>query len=248
MHTLQNNTILITGASSGIGRSVAQTLNQRGANLILTGRNLTALQQTAQTLQPTAHTQIIPADLTNPVQLQELTTQLPPLNGIVHSAGIVKQVPAKFNTYELLSNVMYTNFFSIALLISQLLKAKKIQKKASIVLISSIAAQHPLKALSGYAASKAALEAYAKTLAIELAPQGIRCNCIAPAMVHTPIMQQTQQLVSQETMQQHLQQYPLGEGTPEDVANATAFLISNQSNWITGTTLRLDGGLTAGII
>lgn len=246
MKNLENNTILVTGASSGIGKSIAQTLHQQGATVILTGRNLHALQQTAQTLQGT-ETKIITADITQATELQELVNLLPILNGIVHSAGIVKQVPAKFNTHELLHTIMHTNFFSVALLISQLLKAKKIQKKASIVLISSVAAQHPLKGLSGYAASKAALEAYSKTLAIELAPQGIRCNCIAPAMVHTPIMQQTQSLVSEENMRQHLHQYPLGVGTPQDVAHAATFLISPQSSWITGTTLRLDGGLTAGI-
>ena len=127
-----------------------------------------------------------------------------------------------------------------------MLKKKKLNKQASIVFVSSIAAQHPYKGGAAYAASKAALEAFARTLALEVAHRKIRVNCIAPAMVQTQMYEATKAAVSAKAMEKDAARYPLGIGQSDDVANTSIFLLSDASKWITGQTIRLDGGLMLG--
>lgn len=243
--SLVNKTVLVTGASSGIGRQTAILLAALGAKVIVHGRDSTRLQETFNTLAKGEHEQI-QADISLTEHLPDLVNQLPPLNGLVHCAGIWKPGPVKFLQEKLLHQIMQINYIAPVLLIGQLLQQHKIVAGASLVFISSVAAQHPYKGGAAYAASKAALEAFCKTLALECAHQRIRANCIAPAMVKTPLFIQTQNMVSEQYMQQHEQAYPLRTGLSEDVANAAAYLLSEASGWITGTVLRLDGGLTIG--
>jgi NAD(P)-dependent dehydrogenase (short-subunit alcohol dehydrogenase family) len=132
------------------------------------------------------------------------------------------------------------------LLMAALLKAKKIAMQASLVFLSSISGQHPHKGGAMYAGSKAALEAFVKVLALELYPQGIRANYISPGMVKTPLYDKAEQDASKEVMDAHVNQYPLGVGYPEDVANAAIYLLSSASRWMTGTNLTLDGGFLLG--
>jgi NAD(P)-dependent dehydrogenase (short-subunit alcohol dehydrogenase family) len=122
------------------------------------------------------------------------------------------------------------------------LKNKKLNKNASLVFLSSISGQHPHKGGTLYAGSKAAIESFAKVLSLELYPQGIRANCISPAMVKTPMFDQAADEMSKEEMEKHIGKYPLGVGLPEDVANAAIFLLSPAARWITGINITLDGG------
>ncbi len=242
---LSGKTILVTGASSGIGRQTALTLSKMGARLVISGRNEMRLNEGLAELENDNHL-VFPADLTDSYQLTAVTAQLPMLNGMAFCAGIWKSAPIKFLTPELAIKLLQINYLAPQALVSLLLQQKKLQHQSSLVFVSSIAAQHPYKGGSAYSASKAALEAFSKTLSLEVAHIGIRSNCVAPAMVQTQMLEQSQNLVSENMMSQHAQQYPLGLGKPLDVAHAIAFLLSDASEWITGTTLRLDGGLSVG--
>jgi NAD(P)-dependent dehydrogenase (short-subunit alcohol dehydrogenase family) len=238
--------ILITGASSGIGRQIAVEASASGASVLITGRNKEELQKTFVALKGKNHLQI-PTDLTKSADLKNLCAELKALDGIVHCAGIVKPVPAKFINEQQLDEVFSINFKSIVLLNSQLLQAKKINNAASIVLISTISTLHPYFGGGIYIASKAALEGYGKTLALELSTKKIRVNILQPALVKTAIYQSTiETAFSEEEMQKYEKQYPLGIGETQDIANAACFLLSEKSKWITGTCIPMDGGLTLG--
>lgn len=160
---------------------------------------------------------------------------------------IVKPVPIKFINEQQIDEVFSINFKSVVLLNAQLLQQKKINNNASIVLISTISTLHPYFGGGIYIASKAALEGYGKTLALELAVKKIRVNILQPAMVNTAIYQSTiAAAYSQEEMKKYANQYPLGIGEPEDIASAVCYLLSQKSKWITGTCIPMDGGLTLG--
>ncbi|OWY22115.1 SDR family NAD(P)-dependent oxidoreductase [Sphingobacteriales bacterium UPWRP_1] len=243
--SLTGKTILVTGGSSGIGRQTAVTLAKLGAKLIITGRNTEQLQETLSLLPENGHLSTS-FDLVKTAQLPELVAGLPPLCGLAHCAGIWKPCPVKFLKEQALQNLMHLNFVAPVMLTAELLRQKKLLPGSSLVYISSVAAQHPYKGGSAYSASKAALEAFSKTLALEYAGKNIRANCIAPAMVKTPIFDDTLNTVSEQFMQAHVSAYPLRVGVPDDVAYAVAYLLSDASGWITGSVLRLDGGLTVG--
>lgn len=242
---LQDKNILITGASSGIGRQIAVTVARMGGNVFLVGRNEKRLQEACQNLNGSGHQYFI-CDILVEEQVNQLISKLPSLDGVVHSVGFVRPYPVKFLSTEKINETFGPNYFSQMLLMASLLRLKKIQIKASIVFISSIAASHPHKGGALYAGSKSALEAFSKVLALELYPQGVRSNCVAPAMVKTPMYEYSEQNASKETMDAHVEKYPLGVGMPEDVANAVVFLLSDASRWITGTTITLDGGFLLG--
>lgn len=242
---LENKTILITGASSGIGAETAKVAANLGATVILTARNKERLNEVFQKLPKGKH-QMFLADLTDADALQGLVDQCPELDGIVHSSGIVKHFPVKFIGQKQITEMFKINYDAPVILTSSLLKAKKINKMASIVFMSSIACNFPNKGGALYSGTKAALNSYSKTLAIELAPQKIRSNVILAAMVKTPLFDQAEKTVTKEMMDKHGEQYPLGFGETEDVANTISFLLSPASKWITGTEIIMDGGLTAG--
>lgn len=237
--SLKDKTILVTGASSGIGRSIAIVCAQMGANVIITARNLVRLQETFADMQGDGHT-IIAADLTDDVQCQQLVEQLPALDGIVHCAGVGLRVPCKNIEQSDIDYVMQPNFMAPVLLQAALLSAKKINKEASVVFIASRAAEMPSVGNAVYSASKGAIISYAKCLALELAPRKIRVNCICPAMVWTDLA-----LVgaSREQLEQTEQQYPLKRyGTPEDIAYLSVYMLSGASSWMTGSCVDITGG------
>jgi NAD(P)-dependent dehydrogenase (short-subunit alcohol dehydrogenase family) len=187
--------------------------------------------------------------LTNFEKVKELAGQLQALDGIVHCAGIVKPVPVKFIKEQQIDEVFSINFKSVVLLNAELLQHKKINNNASIVLISTISTLYPYFGGAIYIASKAALEGYGKTLALELSPKKIRVNILQPALVKTAIYQSTiDTAFSEEEMHKYEKQYPLGIGETEDVANAVCYLLSEKSKWITGTCIPMDGGLTLGTL
>lgn len=237
--TLEGKTILVTGASAGIGRGIAVSCAGMGARLVLTARNIVRLQETLSMLEGEGHI-IIPADLTNEAARNALVEQLPMLDGVVQCAGVGSRVPSKMLTQADIDYVMMPNTQAPMLLQAELLSEKKLQKGASIVFIASAAATMPSAGNAAYSASKAAIIAYAKCLAQELAPRQIRVNSISPAMVWTDLA-----LVgaTTEQLEEAQKQYPLKRyGQPEDVANLAIYLLSNASAWMTGSNIEITGG------
>ena len=240
--SLVGKTILVTGASSGIGRTVAIECARLGANIVITGRNIEKLEEVSKLISDN-FCKVIPADLTNQEDFNKLIKEINGINGIVHSAGIVKALPAKFITSEFLDEVMNINFKSAVILTTRLVKEKRISKSSSIVFISSISGNLVTStANSAYCASKAALNGIAKGLALELAPQKIRVNTIMPGIIRTELLLDIP--MDEEQMALDMKKYPLGYGEPIDVAHAVIFLLSDASRWMTGSNLLLDGGYT----
>lgn len=237
--TLVGKTILVTGASAGIGRGIAVACAGMGAQVILTARNIERLQETLTQLEGEGHTYIA-ADLTNEAERVALVEQLPILDGVVQCAGVGNRVPCKMLVQEDLDRVMKPNAEAPMLLQSLLLSEKKIKKQASVVFIASAAATMPVTGNAVYSASKAALVAYAKCLAQELAPRQIRVNSISPTMVWTDLA-----LVGAtvEQLQEAQLSYPLKRyGMPEDIAYLVIYLLSNASAWMTGSNIEITGG------
>ncbi|NDC40887.1 MAG: SDR family oxidoreductase [Chitinophagia bacterium] len=242
LFSLQGRTILVTGASSGIGREIAITLSGMGAHVVATGRNAARLAETQASL--ATEGTILPADLTDDTAITALVKQLPALDGAVFCAGLVEYTPAKFITSEKIANVFNLNFNSQVVLTQQLLKNKKVSKGASLVYISSISSKIGVAATALYGASKAALNAYVRVLATELAPQGIRVNSICPGLIQTPMLENAATVIDKESFTEAAKDYPLGIGAPENVAGPVAFLLADAGKWITGTEMIVDGGLT----
>ena len=237
--SLAGKTILVTGASSGIGRSIAIACAEEGAIIVLNGRNQARLQATKDALKGAGHI-IIPADITDSIQRQALSEQVPALSGVVHCAGIGSRVLGKMLEEDDVHRVMSANFEAPVLLQAELLREKKIAKEASIVFLASAAASMPSIGNAIYSASKAAMIAYAKCLAQELASRKVRVNCISPAMVWTDLA-----LVgaTEEQLRSAEQSYPLKRyAQPEDIAPMAVYLLSNASEWVTGSNFELTGG------
>lgn len=240
--SLKGKTILVTGASSGIGRATAIECSKLGAIVIITGRNSERLQQTYDSLYGLGHLQII-ADLNNLEDLTSLVNQVPILDGVVNNAGIAKTQPISFIKEEDLQKIFATNTFTPILLVKQLLRKKKINKNASLVFTSSVSAIKSDLGNSVYGASKAALQSYVRYCARELAPKSIRANSIHPGMVTTPLI--TGGAHSDDDLQTDAQKYPLGRyGSPEEIAWSIIYLLSDASAWITGHSLIIDGGIS----
>ncbi len=240
--SLENKTVLITGASSGIGRGIAAECARMKARVIITGRNEERLQETHQLLEGEGHLSII-ADLNDRQQLEKLIQELPPIDGVVLNAGIVIKSPVKFVTPEKLDAVFQTNFFAPVLIMQGLLKKKKINKGGSVVLMSSISSTYATLANVLYASSKGALNSFMKVLALEVAPNKIRVNAIQPSIILGT------NIFSANPLQEELFEWgdtcPLGRnGQPEDVAYAAVYFLSDASTWVTGNIFNIDGGIT----
>ena len=239
--SLDGKTILVTGASSGIGKQTAIQCSEMGANVIITGRNIDRLNQTFNELHGKDNCIVI-ADITK--DAGKIVDILQNLDGIVHAAGIVNTLPFQFLTSDVLNNIFQTNFFGPVILSQQIVKRKLLNKNSSIVFISSLAGIIALKGNGAYSASKSALNGMAKVMALELAPKNIRVNNILPGMVKTEMMDSLLKTISAEQLVEDQKRYPLGYGSPEDVANAAIYLLSDASKWMTGTSLIIDGGFT----
>lgn len=243
--SLQNKTVLVTGATSGIGRQIVASIAEAGGDIVATGRNKEALDAIQKEFSKNI-SKIIVADLTQSNAIQELVAACPPLDGFVYSAGIVKSQPIRYLTREKLDETFNINFYAPVAIVSELDRGKKMNKNASFVFLSSIASLHPHKGATSYSASKSALESFVKVIALEYAHRGIRANTISPGMVQTPMYEQAKEMAINEAVLKHVEQYPLGIGSPNDVANAVIYLLSDASKWMTGTTITLDGGLLLG--
>lgn len=241
-YTLLNKTILVTGASSGIGRAIAISCSNLGATVLLLARNEERLQETLSSMEGLNH-QIVSCDLNDREKIAQKVMDFPKLDGIVYCSGTLRTVPTKMIQREDMDYVYETNFFSVVHLNTLLLQQKKIQKAASIVFLSSIAAFDLSEAGNAiYSSSKAALSSYSKVLALELSRRKIRVNTLSPGIVKTNFLKHFS--VDEEQFQEDEKKYPLGYGTPEDIAYAACYLLSNAARWVTGTELKLDGGVT----
>ena len=238
--TLLGKQILVTGASSGIGKAIAIACAKMGATVFLTGRNTKRLNETLN-MMPFDDHKVIPADLTQSIDIERLVNELPKLDGFVQCAGVGSRVPCKNIGKTDLENVFMPNVEAPILLQTAILANKKINKGASIVYIASRAAHAPSVGNAIYSASKGAIISYAKCLALELAPRKIRVNCICPGMVWTDLI--IKDGIDKEQLEQSQLAYPLKRfGQPDDVANLAIYLLSDASCWMTGSSLDISGG------
>lgn len=239
--SLQGKIILVTGASSGIGREIAISCSKMGARIIITGRNQERLEDTFHQLAGENHT-VISADLSDTDQISYLVERLPFINGVVHCAGIGDRSMLKMVKEETIQRVMRVNFESPVLLQKTLLKKKKLLTESSVVFIASRAPYAPTVGNGIYAASKAALIGYSKVLGLEVANQLIRVNCVCPAMVWTELVEKDA-VMNGVDYNEAEKEYPLKRfGRPEDIANLTIYLLSDASKWMTGSIIDITGG------
>lgn len=238
--SLEGKTILVTGASSGIGRGIAVTCSRMGATVIINGRNKERLQETLSQMEGEGHIVAI-GDLTKSTSLIEMVDKLPKLDGVVQCAGIGQRKPCKDLHFEDVNQVMDVNFKAPVMLQAELLRQKRINKGASIVFVASIASWSPSFGNSVYSASKGAIISYANCLALELASRKIRVNCISPAMVWTDLI--LADGIDEEQLKEDEQKYPLKRyGQPEDIANLAVYMLSDASSWMTGSNVKISGG------
>ncbi|GHT31045.1 3-oxoacyl-ACP reductase [Bacteroidia bacterium] len=241
--SLENKTILVTGASSGIGRAAAIECAKMGATVIITGRNKDRLQETFLQLQGEGHLQFA-ADLQEEGAISYLVENMPVLDGLVNNAGITITLPTPFINEKALSEVLQVNTISPILLTQLLVKKKKIRNGGAIVFTCSTSGVY--NAVVGnamYSASKGAINGFMKNAALDLAAKNIRVNAVSPGMIKTNILETG--IVTEEQLQEDMKKYPLKRyGEPEEVAFAIIYLLSDAAKWVTGTNLLIDGGLT----
>lgn len=243
--SLEGKRVLVTGASSGIGRATSTACAGMGATVMLAGRDKERLDETLSMMQAeNAEHQCFQADLTDGASLTALVDALPALDGAVLCAGKGLTLPVQFCDRERFDDIFEVNFFATVELLRLLYKKKKLTKAASVVILSSMGGTHVFSGGNGiYGASKAALDSFAKFAAKEFAARKIRVNTICPAMVDTPLIHRG--TVSDEQLAENAKTYPLKRyGNPEDVANAAVYLLSDASAWVTGTSMIVDGGLS----
>lgn len=241
--SLAGKIILVTGASSGIGRAVAQQCAAAGATCILTARNQDRLQQTLDSLEGEGH-QVLVSDLSSAEGVQKVVESLPKVNGVVCCAGVVETKMLKFTEEDDLLHLFNTNAFSAIRLVREMVQQKRLQKESSIVLISSISGVR-CGYLGGslYGATKGALEGFTKATALELAPQKIRVNTITPGMIETPLLDGKD--IDAEQIEADKLRYPLKRyGKAEEVGYTAVYMLSDATKWMTGTSLLIDGGYT----
>lgn len=241
--SLEGKTVLITGASSGIGAETAIQCSKLGANLIITARNELRLKETYNQLccdYPSQHHRLLLADLTNEKDLADLADEIETIDGLVNNAGVNRVKPVSFVKNEDLEFIFQNNLFSCVNLTRLLIKKKKFKKNGSIVFTSSISAFFNAPGRALYASSKAALTSYMRSFAIELADKNIRANAVHPGMVNTKMSMDN---LSEKEREKDMMSYPLKRyGKPEEVAWAIIYLLSDASAWTTGTSMIIDGG------
>lgn len=249
---LKGKTILVTGASAGIGRKTAIHISSLGGRVVITGRDKGRLEETLRLLEGEGH-QMNTADLVNKEELNQLVDGISEkLDGIVHSAGVLFAFPTKYLTATEIDPVFRINYLAPVELMTQLFRNKKINKNCSVVFLSSFSAQYPYALGSVYTSSKSALEIYAKCLAAEHAGSGLRANSVLPALIKTEMYDRTFNSPAfgntENRRKRYESLYLRGIGEPEDVANMITFLLSDASKWITGQSFVIDGGYLLGTL
>ncbi len=239
MLQLEGKHILVTGASSGMGRVFCQMIAKEGARVSLLARNEGRLKETLALMEGEGHKYYI-CDLTDEEQLKATVSTLEALDGVVFCAGINDFVPLKFVKQEKLERIFQTNYFSQVILTQMLLKKKLVKRNASLVYISSLSSKLGVAGTLLYASSKAALNSAVRVIATEMAPLGIRANTICPGIVQTEMLGSTN--IDEESFTKQAVDYPLGLGTPEDVGNAVLYHLSDGSRCLTGNCMFIDVG------
>lgn len=241
--SLEGKTILVTGASSGIGKATAIECSRLGAKVVVTGRNEERLNQTLAELEGEGH-QAIVADLSSEEGINALVDQCPQMDGLVNNAGSTIMVPTQFISREKLMQVLEVNTVAPIMLTQQLLKKKKLGKGASVVItdsISGVKIASPGNVL--YSTSKSAINGFVKNAALDLASKNIRVNAVCPGMIDTHILDNGS--VTAEDVEADMKKYPLRRyGKPEEVAYAIIYFLSDASGFTTGANLVIDGGFT----
>lgn len=233
---LKGKRILMVGATSDIGRVISTLCQKKGAEVIATGRDTTKLTSLQEEGMVTTQLDLLCQD-----SVMAFIESMPVVNGIVFSVGNVSFSPFSYETFETIHKKLALGFSAIASILAKILKHKKISRDSSVVLLSSInGVMVGSVGCSIYSAVKAALSGLSKSLALEMSVYGVRVNCVCPGIIDTP---QLHQNFSEETIRRFATDYPLKRiGSPNDVANGTVFLLSDDSSWITGTNLIIDGG------
>lgn len=241
--SLEGKTILVTGASSGIGQETAIQCSKMGAKVIITARNEDRLKGTLSQLEGEGH-QMMLAELTNQEDVERLVGEAPAIQGLVLCAGKGMTLPFPFSSRDKYDEIFDVNFFAPVELLRLLVKKKKLEKESSVVFVSSVGGNMSFNIGNGiYGASKAALNSIMKFCAKELAPKKIRVNSVNPGMVNTKLIQGG--TISEEQHQLDMEKYPLKRyGEPEEIAYGIIYLLSDASSWVTGHSLVIDGGLT----
>ena len=247
-YSLSGKTVLITGGAGGIGSAVAKICIALGARVILTDIREEALAETLASL-PESQTGepnlCYTADLTDASQLTALVDFCPVLDGLVCNAGVMKLTLTQFITEEELTRIQKVNLNAPILLTRSLLKKKKIATGGgSIVFTASAAGVFRVSVGNGiYATTKCGIDAFMRTVALEFGPKGIRCNSVNPGMVETSLIGS----FTEEQKEKEKQNYPLRRfAQPEDIGYGIAYLLSDASSFVTGTALKIDGGMTLG--
>ena len=241
--SLEGKKILVTGAASGIGRCVSVEASRMGATVILVDLNEERMKETLEMMSGSNH-HIIAADLTEPEKIDSIASQVDGLDGLVNCAGVGLTLPFKFCGEEELKRVMGINFYAPVLLTQTVVKKKKINRYASIVYMASIdgtVTGHIGNSI--YSATKGAILGSARSQALELAPRGIRVNCVSPARVNTPLLKRDN--ISEEQVKANMQLYPMKRyAEPIEIAGYIIYLLSDVSTYTTGSNLVIDGGFT----
>jgi NAD(P)-dependent dehydrogenase (short-subunit alcohol dehydrogenase family) len=245
---LSGRRIIVTGASSGIGRETAIVLSRLGARVIIAARNRDRLQQTYVQLEGEGH-RVEVIDLAKldaiPSWLKSLAGEEGQFDGLVHSAGEQLTIPTRFLKRSQLDDIMRINF-AAALELAKGFRQKGVcQSPSAIIFLSSVMGLVGQAGLSAYAASKGALVALARALAVEFAREGIRVNCVAPGLVRTEMAERIRKSLTAEQFNAIEQRHLLGLGQPSDIAHTVAFLLADTGRWITGSNFVVDGGYTA---
>lgn len=243
-YSLRGKTVLVTGASSGIGQTTAVECSKMGATVIITGRNVDKLNDTLSKMEGAGHSLII-ADLSSEEDIDRLVDELPKIDGLVNNAGFNIMSPIPFLTSEKANSMIGVNLTAPILVIQKIVKKKKLSKNSSVVFTSSISGIGcTAPGNSIYSATKGGLNAFMKNAALELSAKGIRCNSVCPGMVETPL-KEGKSSVTEEQWEINRQLYPLKRfGKPEDIAYAIIYLLSDASSWMTGSEIIIDGGRT----
>ena len=243
-YSLEGKTILVTGGAGGIGSEVGRVCSKLGARIILTDIREDALQSALSSLVKVDGGEhlAVKADLTNADELNVLVDQIPEIDGFVCNAGVMKLVLTQFITEEELTRIQNINLNAPILLTKALLKKKKIRKGGSIVFTASAAGVYRVSMGNAiYATTKCGIDAFMRTVALEYGPKGIRCNSVNPGMVETALIGG----FTEEQKEKEMQNYPLRRfAKPEDIAQGIVFLLSDASSFVTGTALKIDGGMT----
>ena len=241
--SIENKNILVTGATSGIGRATAITCAGLGAKVVVVGRNQERLDSLMQELEGDGNL-AINADLTDEEQVKALIEQCPVVDGVACCAGVANMNPFAFVSQEEIERVFQINCFAPVMLVNRLLKAKKLSKGGSVVFVSSVDGPKIVHAgNSVYSGSKSALVGMARNMAIDLASKKIRVNCVLPGTTDTPMIRTEN--VTEEMLAETAKGFPLKRfAHPEEIANAIIFLLSDAASYITGTEITVDGGFS----